>query len=253
MTALRNRLRRTAPLLVDLLIAVVVFGLAAWGLDWASRIGAQGAVARSVQHSQQLTQRPHVGIRGWFFVPQVVTGRYDDVHITLHDLRHGSLRLSTVTARLQGVHVPLHAVVTGGVTTIVVEHSHETVVIDYTDLNRYLRSLGSNFTVLAGSSAGRLKITGHADIAGRQFAVSADATVQPTPGALQILPVQLDTGTTLDAATRVLLDRRLTLTIPTAPFPFGQQITAITPSSHGLTVRAAGSDVVVKLPRKSRQ
>lgn len=42
-----------------------------------------------------------------------------------------------VTARLYGVHVALHAVVTGGVSSVFVERTHETAVFSYADLNAY--------------------------------------------------------------------------------------------------------------------
>lgn len=245
-------LRRTGTLLTDLVIALIVLALAAWGLDWAARISAESAVARSVQHAQQLTQRPAVVVHGWFFLPQVVTGRYDNVDITLRNLRQGTLILASVTAHLQGTHVPLHAVVTNGVTKILVERSRETLVFTYAALNRYLTTQDSPFTLAAGPT-GQLKVTGHATILGRSFAVSADATVRPIPGYLQISPTQLDTGTSLDAASRVLLRQRLTLTIPTTMFPFGQQVTSISPGTKTLTIRASGTNVLIALTPKSKQ
>lgn len=243
---------RVIPLLVDLLIAVVVLALAAWGLDWGARISAQSAVARNVQHAQQLSQRPKVDIHGWFFLPQVVKGRYDNVDITLRNLRQGTLRLSRVTAHLQGTHVPLHAVVTNGVTSILVEHSRETLVFTYAALNTYLKTQDSAFTLAAGPT-GQVKVTGHANILGQSFAVSADATVRPVPGYLQITPTQLDTGTSLDATSRVLLRQRLTLAIPTTMFPFGQHITSISPGKSTLTIRAGGTNVLIALPPKPKQ
>lgn len=245
-------LRRTGTLLTDLVIALAVLALAVWGLDWAARISAQSVVARSAQHAQHLAQRPEVDVHGWFFLPQVVTGRYDSVDITVRNLREGTLNLSSVTAHLQGTHVPLHAVVTNGVTSILVEHSHETLIFTYAALNTYLTAQDSPVTLAAGPS-GQVKITGHATALGKTFAVSADATVRPVPGYLQITPTQLDTGTSLDAASRVLLGQRLTLAIPTAVFPFGQQVISINPGKKTLTIHASGTNVLISLPQKTNQ
>jgi DUF2993 family protein len=239
----KSRLPRPGPVLVDLLIAVVVFALVAWGLDWASRIAAQAALARSVQRDEHLIQRPDVNVRGWFFVPQVVSGRYAEVDVTVHDVRSGALVLSRVTARLYGVHVSLHAVITGEASTILVEETHETAVFTYQHLNAYLKAQGSPITVSAGPS-GQLRLSGHPVVLGHTLSVAADAQVQPVPGFLKITPTQLQTGSPFDAGSQLVLSR-LTLFIPTAPLPFGQHVTAIHPQAHQLRVEAGGHDVVI--------
>lgn len=240
-------LRSVRPLLADVLIVAVVLAVLGWGLDWASRIGAQSVMARSVQRSEQLSQRPDVDVHGWFFLPQAVSGRYGEVDIAVHDLRRETLRLAAVTARLYGVHVPLHAVVTGSVSMIFVERTRETAVLSYADLNAYLTGLGDAITVSAGPS-GQLKLTGHTVVLGHSLSISADAKVQPVPGYLQITPTQLQTGTPLDTGSRLLLGQRLTLSIPTNSLPFGQQVTAIHPGKQQLTVEAGGNNILISRP-----
>lgn len=251
---MRNRrnppARWTLITAVEVLTLVVLLCLLGWGLDWGGRIAAQSVIARSVQRAEHLSERPSVHLRGTFLLPQVVTGRYSEVDITARGVRRKNLRLASVTARLSGVRVALHDVVTDRISTIFVEHSHETVVLTYRDLDRFIAANGSRITVSAGSS-GQLKLTGHTTVLGRTVALSADARVAVVPGYLEITPTQLDTGTSVDDATRLLLGQRVTVAIPLASLPFGQHVTSTRAGATRLTVRAAGRDIV--LARNSLQ
>lgn len=242
------RYRLPTRLIAQLLVVAAAYALVGWGLDWLSRVGAQSLVARSIQHAEHLTIRPDVDVRGWFFVPQVVTGDYGEVDVRVQGVQDGPLRLDDIHAQLYGVHVPLHDVVTRGVTAVPVDRTHEIVTLTYTDLNAYLRDQGEQLTVSDGPP-GQVRITAHLTVLGRAIGVSADADVHALPGHLEITPTQLDTGGPLDAATRVLLGRRLTFDVPTAQLPFGQKVTDIRPRPDAIMVEAAGHHIVLAQSR----
>jgi hypothetical protein len=226
-------------------VAVTFAVFAAWSVDWLARAGAESLVARSVQQAEHLGDRPTVAMHGLFFLPQLVSGNYDEVDITVHDVRSGPLRISTVTARLYGAHASLNDVVSGAVTAVPVDRTRERATLTYADLNAYLAARGEPVTVSAGPPR-QIKITMHAAILGRDLAVSADARVGAAPGAIRITPTRLDTGNALlDTVSQIVLGARRTIDIPTASLPFGQHVTAIAVSRSHLTVDAAGRDVVV--------
>lgn len=242
----RRRLpaRVTAVLIAQLLVVAAAYALAGWGLDWLSRVGAQSLVARSIQRAEHLAIRPDVDVRGWFFVPQVVTGTYREVDVRVQGIQDGPLRLADVRAQLYGVHVPLHDVVTRAVSAVPVDRTHETVTLTYTDLNGYLRSQGDPLTVSAGPP-GQVRITAHVTVLGHPIGVSADAAVRAFPGYLQITPTRLDTGGPLEGPIRAILGGRLTFDVPTDRLPFGQTVTAIRPGRSAVVVEAAGRHVVL--------
>jgi hypothetical protein len=229
---------------LSVLVVVVAYALVGWGLDWASRIGAQSLIARSIQHAEHLTIRPQVEVRGWFFVPHVVTGRYKEVDVRVQGVQDGPLRVADIRAQLYGVHVPLHDVVASDVTAVPVDRSHETVTLTYADVNSYLRAEGQSLTVSAGPP-GQVKITAHTAVLGHAISVSADADVRAIPGHLEVRPTQLATGGPLDNASRALLGRRLTFDVPTAPLPFGQHVIDIRPGADSIVVEAAGRHIVL--------
>ena len=241
-----RRTRRAPPsrVVLSVLVVVVAYALVGWGLDWASRIGAQSLIARSIQHAEHLTIRPQVEVRGWFFVPHVVTGRYKEVDVRVQGVQDGPLRVADIRAQLYGVHVPLHDVVASDVTAVPVDRSHETVTLTYADVNSYLRAEGQSLTVSAGPP-GQVKITAHTAVLGHAISVSADADVRAIPGHLEVRPTQLATGGPLDNASRALLGRRLTFDVPTAPLPFGQHVIDIRPGADSIVVEAAGRHIVL--------
>lgn len=229
-------------------VAVTLVVLAVWGLDWLARVGAESVIARSVQQTEHLSERPDVQVQGLFFLPQLVSGDYKEVDITVHNVRGGLLRLATVTAHLYGAHASLQDVVTGAVTTVPVDRTEERATLTYADLNAYLAGRDEPITLSAGPP-GQVKITLHTTLFGRDVAVSADARVRAVPGYLRITPTRLDTGNgLLDTASRMLLGAKLTIQIPTTPLPFGQHVTAIHPRRTQLSVDASGRHVVVANP-----
>jgi RND superfamily putative drug exporter len=232
---------------LSVLVVMIAYALVGWGLDWASRIGAQSLIARSIQHAEHLAIRPQVEVRGWFFVPHVVTGQYKEVDVRVQGVQDGPLRLADVRAQLYGVHVPLHDVVASDVTAVPVDRTHETVTLTYADVNSYLHAEGQPLTVSAGPS-GQVKITAHTSVLGHDISVSADAGIRAIPGHLEVRPTELDTGGPLDNASRAVLGRRLTFDVPTAPLPFGQHVTDIRPGSGSIVVEAAGRNIVLARP-----
>lgn len=236
--------RLTAVLVAQLLVVAAAYALAGWGLDWLSRVGAQSLVARSIQRAEHLAIRPDVDVRGWFFVPQVVTGTYGEVDVRVQGIQDGPLRLADVRAQLYGVHVSLHDVVTRAVSAVPVDRTHETVTLTYADLNTYLRSQGEQLTISAGPP-GQVRITAHATVLGHPIDVSADAEVRARPGYLEVTPTRLDTAGPLDGPIRALLGGRLTFDVPTARLPFGQTVTAIRPGPAAIMVEASGRHVVL--------
>lgn len=238
----RRPARGTVAVAASVLLGIV---LLLWGSDWAARWGAQSLLARTVQSATGVPDRPTVHLHGTFFLPQVVRGRYDDVEITLHGLTDGPLRIDSVHADLYGVHVPFHDVLVRDVGPVPIDRSAEQAFLTYADLNRYLKATDRPVR-LEQAPGGQTELTGTVRILGHSVSASARARLSVDNGALQVSPTQLDTNTALDAASKVLLGRRFSFTVPLDPLPFGQQLTSVQPRGDGVEVTAQGHDVVVR-------
>ena len=215
-----------------------------WGADSAARWGAESLLARNIEEATGVPGRPTVEVRGTFFLTQVVQGRYDEVEITVRDLASGPLRIEEVHARLRGVHVSFHDVLLQEVDPVWIEESVEEAVLSYEDLNRYLEATGRPVTVVAAE--GDVQLTGTVEVLGRPVSASTLAQLSAEEGALAVRPTEVDTGTTLDPASSLLLGQRFAFLVPLDPLPFGQQVTGVESTASGLVVRARGDDVVLR-------
>ena len=90
------------------------------------------------------------------------------------------------------------------------------------------------------------RLTGSIQIFGRKVSASAQAGLSAEDGQISVRPTQLDTGTGIDQASRLLLQQRFAFAVPMDPLPFGQQLTAIDQRRTGLVVEARGSKILVE-------
>ncbi len=215
-----------------------------WGLDWVARAGAQALLARKIQAQTAVSDSPRVRVDGLFFLPQVIRGRYDSVHIGMVDLSSGPLRVASLNADLHGVRLPFHDVLVGRADNIVIDSASEQALITFNDLNAYLESTDRSVRV-EPSDNGTVRLTATVTVLGQEIAASADAEIAAADGAVAIRPTRLNTDTELDATSEALLGRRLTVVVPMDPLPFGQQIKEIRVVDAGFIVDAGGTDIVI--------
>ena len=153
--------------LLFVLLALVVLLVVA---DRVSVAEAQSEVAKRIQTEQGLVSRPGVSIGGFPFLTQAVAGHYDDVTLTLHDLRRGPVVVTRLTANLSGVHVPLSEVLSRNVGRVPVDRATARVLVDWADVNRWL---GDRHLRLGPAPDGQVRVTATADIAGQTVGGSA--------------------------------------------------------------------------------
>lgn len=240
------RRRRRWVRLATALLAVVVFGGLLVGADAAARAGAETLLARNVQDATGTFEEPEVHVRGVAFLPQVIRGSYREVDLTTVGVTSGPLRIARVDSLLTDVRVPFHDVLVRDVRGVAVGRSVQDVRLSYADLNTYFLATGRPLR-LSRSEDGRTRVDGAVDVLGRGLTVTADVAVTVSSGQLMVTPVNIDIGeSSLGSASRLLLNQRLTLSIPTDTLPFGQEVSRVTPTADGLEVIAQGSGIVIR-------
>jgi hypothetical protein len=235
---------RVRPSTVALVASMLVSaGLLLWGADLLARWGAESLIARHAQAATGVLERPSVDIHGRFFLPQVLSGRYEEVEVTVDDLVSGPLRIERLDAELRGVRLTFHDLLLQKNVPIYVESSRERATLTYEHVNHYLDVTGRQVRIDAAPQ-GRARLTGTVEVFGREVSASAIAVLEAADGELLVRPSELDTDTDLDAASRLLLRQRFSFVVPMDPLPYGQQLTGIVPSDAGIVVEAEGTDIV---------
>ncbi len=220
-----------------------------WATDWLARTSAQALLARKIQTETAVSETPTVRVDGLFFLPQVIRGRYDTVHIGMVDLTAGPLRVASLNSELHGVRLPFHDVLVGSANDILIDSASEQALITFDDLNAYLESTDRSVRV-EPSDGGNVRLTATVTVLGQEISASADAEISAADGAVAIRPTRLNTNTDLDASSEALLGRRLTVVVPMDPLPFGQQINEIRTVDAGFIVDAGGSNIVITAPQE---
>jgi hypothetical protein len=232
--------------MIELVIFVTAVFFLGWGADGLARAGAEALLARNIENATGVSEPPAVSVQGFAFVPQVVRGAYDQVHVTTRSVTSGPLRVDRVDSQLFDVRVPFHDVLVQDVRRVGVSRSVEDVALRYEDLNAYFNATGRPLR-LAPAENGETRLTGVVDVLSQRVEVNATVTFSVADDALRITPRQINTGNaTLNQASRLLLGQRLTLSVPLGTLPFGHQLTSAAVSPDGISLRAEGKAIIVQ-------
>jgi hypothetical protein len=224
----------------------VVLGLllVIWATDWLARRGAESLVARALQEQTGTVERPSVEVRGAFFLPQVLRGRYDEVDIAMEGVTSGPLRIDSVQAELSDVYLSFHDLLYRNTDDLVIAETQAEALLTYEDLNRYLELTGRPLTVEPAADD-ELRVTGSVDVLGETVEASADAGLSSEGGALVVQPTRVGAVDGADGVTELLLGQRFTFRVPLDPLPFAQEVTSIDVRDPGIRVGVSGTGVVL--------
>ena len=239
------RWRRPRPATLGLAFSTLVgIVLLLWGTDWLARRAAESLVARALHEQTGTFERPSVEVRGTFFLPQVLRGRYDEVAIAMEGVSSGPLRIESVHAELRDVYLSFHDLLYRNADRLLIADTATEALLTYEDLNRYLELTGRPLTV-ESEEPGELRVTGSVDVLGTTLDASADTELGSADGALVIEPTRIGGVDGLDRVTELLLDQRFTFRVPLDPLPFGQEITGLDVGDQGILVDVTGSWVAL--------
>nr|WP_243850660.1 DUF2993 domain-containing protein [Modestobacter marinus] len=203
---------------------------------------AEGQVADQLAARGELAGTPEVDITGFPFLTQAVSGRYDEVRISLTAEQLGEPAGTRADVSLFGVQVPLSDVVSGSVVAIPVEQVDGTATLAYALL---ARELGGD-TQLA-PDGDRLRIERTLDLAGLMVPVTALGTVT-LDGRDLVVDVDDASAAGVDVPGFVL-DRAvdvLDFRYPVPELPFGLELTGVDPQDDGVHVRVRATDTVLQ-------
>ncbi len=241
--AARRRRRRTA---IEAVILTIGIGFLFWGADALARTGAESLLERNIQDVTGVVETPHVELHGPFLLIQAIRGAYDEVEVSVVDVRSGPLQVRRVEATLQDVRLPFRDLVLRDIRRVGIGTATDRVTLQFSDLNDYFEVTGRPLR-LTGGEDGSVAMSGSFNVLGQSIPVDAQVDLSVDDSQLRITPRQIDTGdAALSQAGRLLLDQRLNLTVPLDTLPFGQQLTEITSDQEAIYLRARSTGVILR-------
>lgn len=225
------------------LTTLVVLAVLLVAADRVSLVLAERAVATQLQASGSLSSRPQVSVRGFPFLTQAFSGRYDDVELTATSVTAGGARLSRLEASLTGVHLPLSQALSGSVTAVPVDRVAATVLLTYADLHKQLRDRR-----LALSAAGDLlRVTGSVQVLGRTVSASALSSVTVEGASVVVHAQRFEVGgRAADRLVSAALGQRLDFVVRIGTLPYGLRLTGVRVQPDGIAATAAGTSTVLR-------
>jgi hypothetical protein len=219
----RSLARRLLAIGVALLV-VVIAG------DRVAVLVADTAAATTLQHAENLTDRPSVRIDGFPFLTQLAGGEFDSIHATVHGLKVGDagvvLRIESLTVHLHHVHVARD------LRSARSDYSTATALVTYADLSQ---ALGVSVRY-----AGAGRVTAVADVGaipGLTVTTTATAAPRLSGETLEFTDLQVSVdGATVPQLATAYFSKLFGASFPLTGLPFGVQVRALAVGAGGVTV-----------------
>ena len=226
-----------ALLAVLLLLVGLVLG--------ADRVGeevAEDQGARVLAERAGLAGSPDLEFGGFPFLTQAVSGRYEDVRVSLTGADLGQPEGTRADVSLRGVQVALSDVVSGSVQDVPVEGVDGTVTLPYALL---ADDLGPGTTVTRDGDGLRVQRT--VEVAGVGLPLSARGTLS-LDGDAVVFDVGDVSGAGVDVPPFLVeqVSDPLDLSYRIPPLPFGLQVTGVEPADDGVRLRVEAVDTVLR-------
>jgi hypothetical protein len=224
------------------LIVVVILGGLFVAADRIAVSVAQNKAAERAQITEGLSSKPKVSIEGFPFLTQAAFGKLDDVKIKAHDIAAGgggqTLRIESFDADLHGVKF------SNGYRRAVADTADGIAFVTFADLSK---AAPPGVTVSAAPSGAdgkaRVKLTGTIPGIGTKISVLSEVSVKGGSTIVlhaQSLPKEL-TALGLEDNVRRQIDFERELT----HLPAGIGLTSVSTTPDGISVAAAGKNVVL--------
>jgi hypothetical protein len=198
---------------------------------------AERKISDRLASAYGLPAKPGVGIAGFPFLTQVLSGTYHTVNIDVPSVMAGRVRVARLDTRFTGVRASLAQVLGRSPEPVTAQAATATATVPLSALRS-----GLPHGVTLHQQGRSLSVAGTARYLG--VAVPYSATVQPSASSagITLTPRQVQVGRATHVPARTLAGR-LRFTVPLGALPLHPQISSVRVGSAGLHISATGRDV----------
>lgn len=231
---------------VRLLVAVGILAAAAYGADRVAAHVAANKIAAVVQSDAHLADRPHVTVKGFPFLTQVVKGRYGHIDVTASDLFGDAARNGGAVLHLDfaGVQIPASKALRGEVVRIPVQQVTGSATVPFADLQSVSHVPGLSSLAGVPDSSDEIALSEQISVGGVDVAAQLTAVVAVDGGVIVVTPrdLALANGVPVPAAVTKSVLAHAAFSVRLPGLPSGVSVTGVrvTPDGISITVRAGG-------------
>lgn len=224
-------------------ITAVLLVLALLVADRVGAVVAAGVIATRLQTVGSLTSKPDVSIRGWPFLTQAISGRYDRIELTTADLDRKTIALSRFEVTVTGARVRLADALGGRVGAVPVEGLTATAVIGYGAISDRSRMLEATLT----RTGTEVLVTGKVAVLGKTLTVRFLSRPSLEGSRLVLSPLSIDLAPKSPALLRAVMPL-LELRINIGTLPYGLRLTGLKITDGGIELQAKSGPTVLQQP-----
>jgi LmeA-like phospholipid-binding len=221
-----------------LVIVLVVLVLALIAVDRIAAAVAESRISSRVAASYQLPVRPHVTIKGFPFLTQVLAGDYREIDVSVSRVAVGSIHLTGLTARLNGVRAPVSQLLRSDMSTITADHAVGSAVIPYTELARWLPS-----GLQLSQDGSAVRVSGSVQVLGVRVPLSGTAVTSVTSGGIKVTPKHVTVAPGVAVPVSAITQRIGAIVIPLTDLPLHLQVASVAATGTGLLADATARNV----------
>lgn len=208
---------------------------------------AGNATGSQIKVHEGLKEDADVHFRGFPFVTQAFSGKFDAVDVTARDVVRGGLTFDRIDAHLEDVEVNLSQALKGRVSAVPVGSGTATVRVTYGDLQSFLARKPGNIRLAV--LGGHVAVVSTFGIPGAgQVEVAGTPTVRVSGDTLRVTTsnVQTTAGTgRLSATLSAQAGARSSFSIPMDDLPFGIKVRSAELTDDALVVTASATGLVI--------
>lgn len=220
-----------------LLIAVLVLAGLLVVADRVAVVVADRQIASRVQSAYNLPSKPSVGVTGFPFLTQVVSGDYHQINVSIRSLSTDGVQVDGLTAQLSGVRAPLHDLLGHGSASITAAQVTGSGTVPFSSVRSHLPH-----GVELSQDGDALRLTGSVSYLGVTVPVSADATLAPDGSGIAVTPTRISVASGSSALSSAIAGQ-FRFVVPVTGLPLHLAVRSVSVVPGGVRVGASAADV----------
>jgi hypothetical protein len=220
-----------------LLIGLVVLVIILVAVDRIGVAVAENKISGRIATAYGLSAKPGVSIAGFPFLTQVAAGDYQEIDVSVNQVRAAGATLHNLNVRLTGLHASVSQVLGGGSSMVTADHAAGSALVGFSAV---AQRLPHGFRLAPDGK--NLRVSGGLAYHGIHLPVSATVALGVSGGGISVTPASVGILRWLPLPLSAF-SNRLRFVVPLSTLPLHLHLTWVRVTPGGLRIGAAARNV----------